>query len=554
MRTFHPFLIAIALCAVGCGKKNPGPPAECSVNGDCVSGKECVDGECVGDAVECTLNADCDDGFVCLLNVCEPIDDNNGVEDMGTPPPVDMGGNNGVEDMNFDNIAPTVTGVTPLDGAVDVPLDTAATVTFSEPMRATTINIQSIEIRDPANMAVAAAVTYDEATQTATLQPSAPLNAGSPYRIVATQYVRDLAGNALESEFEAKFYTVYEEPAGLRTVAETWAPVIYQALGSIDGGGPNLDIPTNVDFDNNLTARDNKSKAVLASTRTTATVYYNVVESKTHYFITYAMYYPAREVQQTRYEHDFTGAVFVVDKATDKLLLVEGVKVEEGVDASIGFAPDDSTVSDIAAPRFNTFPAADMEEGTHYPLFVPAGEHEACNFPLDGTPPFCLHNGGEFPGGPDMGVVLRWGMQGQRYMDATVNMTSGFKELTYALVPLASTLWRWRTNVGSEELWQQTAVYTPVGQDRPATTVDGSPIVLPNRLFSDDMPSFGKPPFQWLRTSTESNNGQWLIDPAEILLARYDFGATWSKDYCYNVFLNLNLRGDPNNPECGVDP
>lgn len=554
MRTWSTLVVTLALVGlVGCGKNNE---SACSSASDCAGDQVCEDGVCQAPPEDsCSDDFDCRSNERCVANRCEvrvepdmgagdvSNNDNNNVPDAGEDA-------SGGDDVNFDNIPPEVVEVTPADGTIDVTPDTAVTVEFNEAMRAATINLQSIEIRDPANNAVPADVTYDEESFTATITPTAVLRQATPYRVVVTTRVRDEAFNEIANEHETKFYTIYEEPAELRTLAETWAPHIYQSLGETTGGGPNADIPTTVNFDSNFKARDNKGKAVLASTKTTATVHYNVVESQTHYFITYSMYYPVRTLSDSQHEHDFAGAVLVIDKATDKLILVDGTKVQPGVDTVLGFKPDDSTVAGPAVAQFETFPASAMEDGTHYPMFITAGEHETCNWVVEGNPPVCLHNASEFPGGDDMGVVLKPGANGQKWEDATTNQDTGLLELTYELVPLSSTLWVRRTDVGTEQLWEQTAAYDPSGTDRPAVTSGGSPVMLPNKLVSDDETSFGKPPFQWLRTSTESNGGQWLIDPTYLLLNRYDIEEPWSQEYCYNIFLDIDLRGDANTPEC----
>lgn len=560
MKTWSKWAVLLALVlSAACGKKDDG--AACTVAADCSDGEICTSGTCSApnnanneNNQECVGTPDCPGGFMCVANMCEQIpldmgDNNNNGMDMGSP-------NNG-DDMNFDNIPPEVVSVMPADQSVDVALDSDVTVVFNEALRETSVNIQSIEIRDPANNAIPADITLDNTTFTVTLSPQAPLRQATPYRLVVTVFVRDAADNALAQEFESKFYTEYPEPTGIRAVAERWAPHIYQGIGDTSGGNVNVDLPTTVDFDGNQKARDNKSGARLNTTRNTAAVYYSVVESKTHYFITYSMYYPLRLVGQDDFEHDFTGAVMVVDKASDMLVLVDGVKVQPGADTNIGFTPSGSPVTGTGQPQqLDGFDVGALEDGTHYPMFVPAGEHEACAFPIDGNPPVCLHNGGEFPGD---GVLLKPGDVGQEYDDAVMPANplypaTPYLEMTYELVPLPSTLWVRRTDIGTELLWQQTQFYTPSGEDRPEVTSGGAQIVVPTFLFSDDGTTYGKPPFQWLRTSTENNAGQWLFDPAYLLLNKYDFGmGEWSQEYCFNVFFDVNLRGDAANPECESD-
>lgn len=531
--------------AAACGKDDNGEEASCTSDLDCPDGL-CVHGAC--------------EPQTCLNNCPEPDDEldmsledtGNGEPDvrpepdMGAPRP-DVG-----DDMEYDNVPPQVVDVTPADDATDVAVDTTVTVTFDEAMRATTLNVQSVELRDASNTRVPASIAYDEATFTATLTPDAPLTGGNPYRVVVTTFVRDEAGNALTEEYTWRFYTLFEQPPEIAELAAKWAPVIFQGLSAESGPVANLDIPTSVDFDGNLRARDNRSNSARGSARVEATVYYTVTQSETHTFITYVLYYAGRVTSLgDEHEHDFTGATFVIDRATDSLVLVEGVRVQQGSDAVIAFKPSDSAVT--GSGRLDTYPVDANVDG-RYPMYVPAGVHEACNFPVEGDPPFCLHNAGEMPEGTSMGVVLRPGDAGQRLNDAVENPDTGFRELTYQLVPIGATLWMWRTNVGNDELWEQTATYAPLGEDRPATDTTGSPIVLPTRLVSDDETSYGKSPFQWLRSPSETNYGQWLIDPTVMLTARYEFGESWSTDYCYNPFLGLDRRGDANFPACESAP
>lgn len=111
-----------------------------------------------------------------------------------------------------DIVAPTIAARSPLPGAVNVATSDAVTVTFSEAMDASTINTNSIELRNASNALVPAVVTYDATTQTATLAPNAPLAAMSTYTVTVrggegAVSVKDLAGNALAADSSWSFTT-----------------------------------------------------------------------------------------------------------------------------------------------------------------------------------------------------------------------------------------------------------------------------------------------------------------------------------------------------------
>ena len=67
--------------------------------------------------------------------------------------------------------APTVTGVSPADGATQVAVGTTVQATFSASVDPATVTAQTFTLSGPAG-AVPAAVAYDDATRTATLTPT----------------------------------------------------------------------------------------------------------------------------------------------------------------------------------------------------------------------------------------------------------------------------------------------------------------------------------------------------------------------------------------------
>ena len=93
-----------------------------------------------------------------------------------------------------DTTKPTVTGRTPASGATAVSVGANVTATFSEPIQQSTLGL---ELRGPGNTLVAGATTYDAATRTATLDPTANLTATTQYTATVTG-VRDTAGNLID--------------------------------------------------------------------------------------------------------------------------------------------------------------------------------------------------------------------------------------------------------------------------------------------------------------------------------------------------------------------
>jgi methionine-rich copper-binding protein CopC len=125
-----------------------------------------------------------------------------------------------------DTTAPTVTSFSPAAGANNVNAAANMTVTFSEAIDAASVNGSTVELRDPANALAPATVSYNAASFTATLDPTASLAAGVTYTArvrggSADPRVKDLAGNALAANLTWTFTTAAESPA---TNYSIWAP------------------------------------------------------------------------------------------------------------------------------------------------------------------------------------------------------------------------------------------------------------------------------------------------------------------------------------------
>jgi hypothetical protein len=99
--------------------------------------------------------------------------------------------------ISTDATAPKVTSVRPANNATGVGLAANVSATFSEAMRATSINTFKL-FRAGATNAIGATLSYDEATNKAALNPNNNLRPGTKYKAVVTSGARDLAGNQLD--------------------------------------------------------------------------------------------------------------------------------------------------------------------------------------------------------------------------------------------------------------------------------------------------------------------------------------------------------------------
>jgi Tol biopolymer transport system component len=102
-------------------------------------------------------------------------------------------------DTPTDTQAPRVTSTSPAAGATGVFATANTTATFSEDMRASTINGQTFKLfRKGSTTKVGASVSYSASTHKATLNPTNSLRRGATYRAVVSTGAKDLAGNQLD--------------------------------------------------------------------------------------------------------------------------------------------------------------------------------------------------------------------------------------------------------------------------------------------------------------------------------------------------------------------
>ena len=102
-------------------------------------------------------------------------------------------------DTPADTRAPRVSSTFPAAGATGIGPGVNVKATFSEAMKATSINTNTVKLfRAGTTTPIEAVVSYDTQTKTATLNPNANLRLGTKYKAVVTTGTRDLAGNRLD--------------------------------------------------------------------------------------------------------------------------------------------------------------------------------------------------------------------------------------------------------------------------------------------------------------------------------------------------------------------
>jgi Ca2+-binding RTX toxin-like protein len=125
----------------------------------------------------------------------------------------------GVKQLNYarlsvDATPPTISSVSPADGATEVAPDANAVATFSEAIDTSTLTSTNFTLTKQDDSlegtTVSASVSYDPATKKATLNPDASLDPQSTYTATikgGTDGVKDSAGNALANDEVWSFTT-----------------------------------------------------------------------------------------------------------------------------------------------------------------------------------------------------------------------------------------------------------------------------------------------------------------------------------------------------------
>jgi hypothetical protein len=125
----------------------------------------------------------------------------------------DVAGNQLAADFNLsfttrDEIPPTVSSVSPANGATNVSTSVTVVATFSEAMDATTINGSTVTLKQTSSgAAVSGTVTYNSGARTVSFTPSAALSNTTSYTLTISAAAKDTAGNAMAAAFSSGFTT-----------------------------------------------------------------------------------------------------------------------------------------------------------------------------------------------------------------------------------------------------------------------------------------------------------------------------------------------------------
>lgn len=485
------------------------------------------------------------------------------VQDPGPPPDVPQDLH--FQDLMVDNTPPKVVKTEPANGATGVPVPFVIRVTFSEPIRfKETVDKNTFRVRDVDDKPVNGTYTYEEATNTVVFTPDAgaKMMLASPYRVALSTIIQDKAGNGLADWYYFAFSTALPPDMGTyEALAAKYAPVVYQATRK---EAPHFDYLTTFDFDENWKALDNY-EAIKKVTEVESFLYFDVVETKSHFFIRYGYFHPLHFglLGGDAFGNELAGATVVVAKYPQERPIAVLTYFPAGDQEEVrSYVTEESGIVGGQPPPYYgvnwVFPEAQLFPGGHYLAYVTANTHESCLW-IHTTKENFLDQRCQLTEGEKLGLSIVQYVYDGGVSDTLKKEGGSFpaakQDVRYGLRLVLQDFWTRRDQTGTDTIYTLSFSYeAPEG--RP-----GNGLELPSAFLDPVNPTSpykGRPPWAWQWQATTYGDfyvyqfprGTWFLDPAWFFMKRHRLNADWnwdtkegySPDYCFNPYLLIDQR------------
>lgn len=509
---------------------------ECRTDDDCAGGATCSDGVCTGgaDAIDATDAADT--GIDAPLDTADAADGSGDTADVGGDTAPDVASDVADPDVPDIDWGPLSFTTDPEPRATGVARDTAVTVTFNQPMFDLSFTQNNVRLGPPSGDPVERVISYDAEAFVLTVTPTEPLAPASPWVFRLSEFVGTASGERLGEPWTMEFSTdTYVGAEYHRFLANAYAPVVLQQVEE-----SRVDTFTTIDFDGDLRPGNNLDNAVGAHP---ANLYYAVVETTTHWFVTYVFYYPvARPNDREEAEHDMFGAQVIVQKLDGDptgVLRAWSTFYQLDYAAWAMESPWYAAGAEVGGDLNGRLPATRLEGSRHIQLFIESGRHAVC-LPTQGVGPCRPATGASAPFEEDTtAVVFRVGDTAQAVGDGPAD------DLRYALAPFVDGLWVYRNRTtGDDAVFAGRSEYRPPDGDGVERPGDG--LSFPTSLESEhDGSTFGELPFAYASADDfPPRDGVWFVDPAWMASQTFELPEGLSLDYCFNPWLGVDARDE----------
>ncbi|WP_230686362.1 hypothetical protein [Catellatospora vulcania] len=293
-------------------------------------------------------------------------------------------------------------------------------------------------------------------------------------------------------------------------LALRWAPIHYQdvdATGSHALSGKS-DYITKVDFDGDLNGRNNWDRTGQAGVSLAAHAYYSVVETSTHWYLTYLFFHPRDWTDhpffETEHENDGEGVLLVVERdGSDYGVLRAAVTVAHS--DFFSYTPSGSTWS---SGRESVDGTLQLQSSPHDGFLHPVTAQEAKGHGLKAYPQYNIDG------------------DGLVYFPSTVAETpanGNDRDVRYQLIDIfaAGGLWAQRAN---------TSLFASAGTfagDDSGDCGDGT---------YDCSTNSANAPWGWDDGNDLPGRGQLATDPAKVSVEYFTISGTFSRSYTDNPY------------------
>ena len=317
---------------------------------------------------------------------------------------------------------------------------------------------------------------------------------------------------------------LWPPPPTALEIAEHWAPVWYQ---DTDDTNYAADFITAFDFDGD-TESANNWESLDGAPDLSAVIYYAVVETETHFYITYADFHPRDwtedcdpwiPFQEPCHENDMEGVMVMVEK--DDSTFGSFVLLYTEAHDTLHIFTNDPFITPLSTPNLEKI-LVTFEGESHPELYVESKGHGVCALYYDGDD-HCAHDTSEvpplFPGGD--GIVYR-------YKDGVAETPeSGWDDdVGYALVPIETSFWPLRFDICDGCTFDTTMTYDGVTLGK---AFDGD-------TWGDDK---ANPPWAWDDPDDGPvYRGDFFFRPAKTVKTHVSVPGVVSQSYVVNPFLD----------------
>ena len=333
------------------------------------------------------------------------------------------------------------------------------------------------------------------------------------------------------------------EPAFHEDLAYRWAPLVIQDTA----GDQYTDFIGKVNYDGDWKGNNNWNN--LPSTSIPPYLYYNVIETSTHWFIYYHTFHP-RDWNNIFFgtcapgsdchENDTENLMVMVRKDGStygefRLLQTQAHgEFYQYALAGSGVTNDIDDLDNDGERGFTLF--TDSSVGITDPrvaVYIESKGHGVCEW-WDNNGPFCIHPNDMVGTSSNDGVMYYPNASATPQEPADPEGGNWFEHKSpYRLISSWEDMWPLRSCIGDGKLNDGTTTY-------PGVSGNGIP-EIGKALDGDDHADDAATAW-WLQTDGDShiNPGDWAIRPAETVEVQLNFSEPVSTNYLYNPYIGID--------------